>query len=196
MKELIQQNPALRAALEREDCIRRLPYLNLPETICGIEVAPLTLRHVILLESIRSPFVVGGAVTPYDVGAFFLVITGSPKGFRRWRLLRRVGGLNGADAIAGIQEYLDEAFMDGPPESKDEDLRYYSNAAASVDIFGSQYGWSRETTLNSPLKALFQELRAMTVRANPTAVLQNRMSGKEHAASLAKATEFLKANRN
>lgn len=171
-QELYQQIPGLKQAVEREQAVREQSYLDFNESICGIEVKPLTLRKMLLLSAAGSPFVVGGAVTPYHVGAFFLTMTDA-KGWSRWRLLRRIGLINGAKVIEAIQAFMDETYQDAPPSSRGESVSYYSFASGLVDCFAAEYGWTRDGVLDSPLKCLFQELKAIVKRNNPKAIQFN-----------------------
>ena len=165
--------PGFREAVERERKIRNQSYLDdIPETLCGIEVKPLTLRKLILLGEIESPFVVGGHVTPYHIGAFFVVMT-ERTGFSKWRLLRQVSFLSAESAIEAIKAFMDEAFQDSPPQSEGEEASYYSFAASLVDVFASQYGWTRKLVVDSPLKCIFQELKSITKRNRPDAIMFN-----------------------
>jgi hypothetical protein len=164
--------PGLKAAVEREQKVREQSFLEYPETVCGVEVQPLTLRRMLLLLSIESPFICGGPVEPYDVGAFFVVLTDA-KGFNKWRLLRRIGLMDSRQVVAGITEFMDETFQDKPPTSGGEAVSYYSFAAGLVDCLASEYGWAASETLDCPLKQLFQYLKAMAKRNNPKAIQFN-----------------------
>lgn len=172
-QSLYQLIPNLQAAVERETAIRNQSFLGFPEIICGIAVNHLTLRRMLLLEAVGSPFICGGAVTPYHIGAFFVAMADA-KGFARWRLLRRVGLLNPAEAIEGIKDFLDESLQDAPPKRNvGETASYYSPAAAVIDVLASEYGWSRDQILDEPTKCLFQYLKAIQKRINPQAIQFN-----------------------
>ncbi len=164
--------PGLKQAVEREQKIREQSFLEYPETVCGVEVQPLTLRRMLLLMSIESPFICGGAVGPYDVGAFFVVLTDA-KVFNKWRLLRRLGLMDSKAVVSGITEFMDETFQDKPSTSRGEAVSYYSFAAGLVDCLASEYGWTTSETLDCPLKQLFQYLKAMAKRNNPKAIQFN-----------------------
>lgn len=163
--------PGYAEAVKQERSIRDQSFLDLPEAVCGVEVQPLTLRRMVLLESIGSPFVCGGPVTPYHVGAFFVALTGAT-GLKRWRLLRRVGLMNTEELVAAITGFMDETFQDSPPGSS-EGISYYSNAAGLVDFAASQYGWPEDDILDIPLRRLFQYVKATTHRLNPSAIQFN-----------------------
>ena len=170
---LIDTIPGLGEAIEREQSIRTQSFLSLPDVVCGVEVPHLTLAHVLLLGEIGSPLVRGGPVTPYDVGVFFLTLNGSPKGFKRWRLLRQVGKMPAEQTTKAVVEFVEESFQDAPPSGRGGEVSYYSFAAALVDCFASEYSWREEDILNTPMKRLFQYLKAITKRNNPNAIQFN-----------------------
>lgn len=165
--------PGMAAAIDRERFVREQSFLELPEVVVGVEVQPLTLRRMLLLSSVGSPFIAGGTVSAYDVACFFLVMAGQPRGFKRWRLLRRVGLMEPEKAVAEIGEFLNESFQDAPPGGREDSTSYYSFASGLVDCFASEYGWTEREILDVPVKRLFQCLKAMTKRNNPKAILFN-----------------------
>lgn len=173
MINILQAIPGLREAIDRERFIREQAFLDLPELVCGIEVQPLTLRRMLLLSAVGSPFIAGGTVSAYDVGVFFLALTGQPRGLKRWRLLRRVGLLNAEKTVAEIGAFFDESFQDSPAGGREDSANYYSFAAGMVDCFAGEYGWTEREILDVPVKRLFQCLKAMTKRNNPKAILFN-----------------------
>ena len=48
--------PGWSEAARRENEIRALPFLGLPEPVAGIDCAPLTLRRLMWLNMVKSPF--------------------------------------------------------------------------------------------------------------------------------------------
>ena len=171
-RELYQIIPGLEAAVARECRIREQSFLGLPDRIAGIDVPRLTLRHVSWLTQAGSPFVTGGRVTPYDVGAFFLALT-EARGWRRWWLLRRLSLMDGPALVKAVEAYLEEQFQDAPPRAAGEPVSYYSGQAGLVDLFASEYGWSADTVLDEPVQRLFQYLKAIKARRNPGAIQFN-----------------------
>ena len=52
----ISDFPGYAAAVERENLVRAAACLGLPEMVCGVECAPMTVEHSRLLALARSPF--------------------------------------------------------------------------------------------------------------------------------------------
>lgn len=168
---LCDQIPGLREAIEAEQHIRDTSFLALPESVCGFDVKPLTLRHVLTLGAVGSPFMRGGHPMPHDVGAFMCIV-GEWSGFNRWRNLRKLGRLAFLDAVASVDSFVKESFQDSPGGSGVEGVSYYSFAASIVDLFGREYGWREADILDAPVKRLFQYLKAIS-RRNGETVLFN-----------------------
>lgn len=160
---LTDQIPGLREAIEKEQHIRDTSFLELPESLCGFDVSPLTLRHLLTLGAVGSPFIKGGHPMPYDVGVF-MIIVGGWKGFNRWLKLRSLGRVSYMDAVQFIDDYVKESFQDAPGGSGVDSVSYYSFAASIVDVFGKEYSWTEAEILDTPLKRLFQYLKAISAR--------------------------------
>lgn len=168
---LCDQIPGLREAIEHEQHVRDTAFLELPESVCGFDLKPLTLRHILILGSIGSPFMRGGHPMPHDVGAFMCIV-GDWRGFSRWRNLRRLGRVAFRDSIEQVDDFVKESFQDSPGGSGVEGISYYSFAASIVDVFGREYGWREADILDAPVKRLFQYLKAIS-RRNGETVLFN-----------------------
>ena len=165
---LTDQIPGLREAIEQEQHIRDTSFLALPESVCGFDVKPLTLRHVLTLGAIGSPFMRGGYPMPHDVGAF-LCLVGEWSGFSRWRNLRKLGSSDVRNSIEQVESFVKESFQDSPGGGGDiESQSYYSFAASLVDLFGHEYGWSEADILDAPTKRLFQYVKAISRRSGET----------------------------
>lgn len=160
---LADQIPGLREAIETEQHIRDTSFLDLPESVCGFDVNPLTLRHVLMLGAVGSPFLRGGHPLPVDVGAF-LIIVGDWRGFSKWSNLRKLGRVSFRESVEQVDCFVKESFQDSPAESGIESVSYYSFAASIVDVFAKEYGWTEQAILNTPVKRLFQYLKAISRR--------------------------------
>jgi len=168
---LTDQIPGLAEAIEKEQHARDTAFLELPESVCGFDLKPLTLRHILTLGSIGSPFMRGGHPMPHDVGAFMCVV-GGWQGFNRWRKLRKLGRVTFRDAIEQVDAFVKESFQDSPSGSEVESVSYYSFAASLVDLFGHEYGWAERNILDAPVKRLFQYVKAIS-RRNGEKILFN-----------------------
>lgn len=154
--------------------IRNAAFLDLRENICGVQVLPVSLLHLVTLETIGSPFIMGGPVTPVDVATFLWIVSPdySPKArFKRWRFLHRVGKLKVAPPdplpedfspalhtlrtlIAAIGDYLRESESDLPAAAGPSRPNHKSVATILIDLLASQYGWREQDILRMPLKRI------------------------------------------
>ena len=172
MENLTQQIPGLAEAIEAEQHVRDTSFLELPECVGGFDLKPLTLRHILLLNSIGNKFVTGGHPTSIDIGVF-MCVAGEWTGAKKFFMLRRLGRKNPEKISNEIVELLKETFQDAPATSgTSASVSYYSFAAQIVDLFGKEYGWTDGQTLSVPLKRLFQYIKPIAVR-NSNATLFN-----------------------
>ena len=155
--------------------------------LCGVEVVPLTLQRLALLDAARNPFLFGGAITPEAVAQFLWVLAPD---FRIGDTERRavfVAALRASDALEDlpecarqIGEFLDEMMLDAPAASGGGSARsaITSQEAVYCHLFGEAYGWDDAKTMNTPLPRLYQILRRITLSRDPEAKFINRRSDK------------------
>lgn len=189
-----KQIPGYVEAVERQDFIRDAAFLGLNETICGIEVSPMTFRHLLWLQTIQSPFV-GAGVMGFEtlhlgVAAFFKTIAPFQKpsfmgGFDKMELIsfiKKVGRLQPGTAIKGVREFVSETFLDSPGGGEKIGVSFYSSGAAAVNRICSKYGGQNPnpmiypSAVDMPLKVVFQLLKCMKLDDNPKAILFNGLS--------------------
>jgi hypothetical protein len=80
---------------------------------------------------------------------------------RAWHESKRIKRLTvAARIIYAARAYVTEALQDRPPIQKSIgfDADYYSDAAYFCALFGREFGWSQDETLNMPVKRMFQFL--------------------------------------
>ncbi len=165
-----------RKAVEQESAARRASFLDSPEVVCGIAVRQMTLRDVILLDGISSPFIAGKRLpNPEDIVVFLFCLSPQFKAskFALWRFTRRCRDIDYAEAVKAIRDYIEAAFMDAPNGSGAECLTYYSWAAGLVDLLAREYHWAESDILDMPLKRLWQYRRTIIKRLDPGAALNN-----------------------
>lgn len=198
MGDIFQTIPGLREAVQRETNVRENAFLlgTIPERVAGFEVKPLSLTLYLLLEKIRSPFLLTGPsadkITPspdatanalwilsanhrLSIGSAWNVFRSK---FSRWLFFRRVGRSNYAAVVKGLRAYMEESTMDiprgdGGPAGR---IATTSYIAGLVDIFAVEYGWTRERVMDEPFKCLWQYQRRIRKRKDPKAVEFNKLS--------------------
>ena len=182
--------PGLAERIASLRVIRTASFVSIPETIAGIEVLPMSLRHRDILELCGSPFVCGGPISISDIGAFLWIVSTEYRPPSFWgkivrrKFLRRVARLRVpppfgplpadfdpgrhtvASICARIDDYLAETFTDAPAGGDGKIRpRAYCTTAALVDTFASEYGWTADYTRGLPIKALLQLLNRINERA-------------------------------
>lgn len=182
------------SAVEAEGRLRDLPFLSpaLPEKLAGFQVQPMTMRHVLALRMAGSAFFCGGTLPDeFDAFGFIWLLSPlydpanakrketmlaacekfMPPTRRLWQSRKRHQARKAKrfeafmSALKEVQGFIYETFMDQPPSSGEGQAKaYYSDAAALVDQFGSEYGWTADYTLDLPLKVAFQLLKIIRAR--------------------------------
>ena len=180
--------PGVREAKAWEASKRTEAFLDAPRSLAGVEVVPLSLYRLAVLEAAGNAFVCGGAPSPEAVAVFLWVVSPgfsiqeSPaRGAFLWRLRESAEFADLAGCVRQIREFLEEMFMDSPMGQRGGGggvSPVTSSEAVFVDLFGDAYGWTDTQTMHTPLPKLYQLLRRITLRRDPRAVFGNRRSGK------------------
>jgi hypothetical protein len=194
--------PGYAEAVIRERVVRDAAFLGITESIGPFEVVPLTLRHWLILRLMRSPFLTKETPSPNDVfnflwmlsttyspgdkraksrferrcrHCFFLAIINT-RWARSWHEVKRLKRLTAAaNIIDSIRAFMEESLQDRPPVQKTKGFEadYYSDAAFFCCLFGREFGWSQEETLNMPMKRLFQCLNEIREKRGGRTPLSN-----------------------
>jgi hypothetical protein len=183
-------------AVERQDLLRDMAFLGVPETLCGIAVAPMTFRHLLWLQTIRSPFIglssLEEKTAHLDVAAFFKTLAPlarpsfmMPKSPELAAFMKSVGKIKLPNALKGVREFVADTFMDAPGGGEGGNAAsYFSVGAAAVHRLCSKYGGIDPNPMNypsavdMPLKAAFQLFKCLKREENPKAILFNGLSDK------------------
>lgn len=175
--DVFKDCPGYAEAARRERELRDVPFLGLPETVGGVDCAALTLRRLMWLQLIKSPFLYDIPTETLcekpgienDVVAFLWIVSPefAPGNERRKkqcykRMGKTVLALPIGKAIAEIKEYLDEAWMDAP-EGRGE-RSFYSAGASLTVFFAKHFGLGLDVWENSRWRNL---LRRLTGQPNP-----------------------------
>lgn len=151
-----------RKAVERERFVRNATFTGVTESIGRFEVEPMTLRHYVALQIIRSPFLFGGIPTPEDASAALWLLSpdydpnnwtlrkqflkrfnrrfGPPRqplihfgwAMDRWSKRCPIWLEKFSELIAGIRNFIDESLQDRPPTSEGASGPSYYSEAASI----------------------------------------------------------------
>ena len=171
--------PGYAEAVRREEEIRTVPFLGIPEHIAGIPMDPLTLRKLQWLTMVNSPFLMklepDGLIDKPGIAADLIVFVwicsdafkpGDDRAKKRFlKKNRRIMNLPAKQVIQEILDYVAEAFMDSGNEDKlsGDQRSYYATAASFADFFHKNYGLEMDLWENRWPRRL---MRLLTGRPN------------------------------
>jgi hypothetical protein len=176
-------------AVERENDVRDLAFLGQPESIFGVEVRPLTSRHILWLQLTRSPLLTGAPVelpmVPGIIAQFLRIIINHEntktqnsklKTQNSFKLIdsfiaKSIKGKKLPELVMAIKGHLDEAFMDAPGGKPSR--AYYSRITPLVHFLCSEENLTIEQALDTPLKVVFQLMKVCRQQNNPKCLLFN-----------------------
>lgn len=190
---MLSSIPGYKEAVAEERNNRLFPFLGIPDEIGGIQVLPLSCRHVLLLEGCGSPFLGGaGEVDAARVRQFLWIVSPefSVEKAKREAFITENASKFTADAAIAIFDYVKRHFQDSPGSRVDGETKsYFSWVAGVVDIFASRYGWTVEYILNLPIAIVYQLLDSHGFRTDPDYVKINPSDGaiNEHLKKLSAA---------
>jgi hypothetical protein len=164
----------------QEEERRKVAFLDLTYSLCGEEVRTMTARDMLLLDGLRSPFLVGGQIAPAHIPQFIWLLSVDNDlsrplrtSWKKGRLIGRSRKWNYDEAVAAIDDYIGEMFLDAPAGGKPDDgerrgiqtcflapllLRLASEIGATDPASGLPL-------IESPLPRLFQYLKTMRAKA-------------------------------
>ena len=163
--------PKFQAAKKRERTVRDFAMARLNHRVCGVEIRAMTLRDFALLSVVGNPFVCGGALTKEDAAQLLWLLSpsyveprGIVSGFRarraRGRILFVLAHFTEEALVEGVEEYLEEMFMDAPG-GKSGRTETVSASASMVMLLQSEGKFGRDECMAMPLPELWQYVRAI-----------------------------------
>ncbi len=179
---LLDDIPGLTRAVARAKAIeenwRERAFLPVGEDICGLEVRQLTLRHLRILFSIRSPFLVGRTPTLHDIERFLWIVSPqfNTRSLGKGDFARSIAHLCYPRVCRAINRYLDRALLDRPASSSGGTPIAVSIDAFMVDLIASTYHWPEEKILDAPVARLYQYIRLIRIAKNPKTPQISRLS--------------------
>ena len=151
-----------------ETCLQE-SWLNINETICGIEIQQLTPKHVLILNGINSPILSGNEIKPHDVTMFLWVCSEDFcfNSKKRNKFLSNAARISYYEALLEVQSFVDKTFIDADYDDRSKKQRLNADTLAYiVDTFAKEYGWSIQTTMQTPLRQIYQLTSVMSERAS------------------------------
>lgn len=151
----------------RDDDFRKRAeaWVEVPHTIAGTTMPPMSLRKLIYLEQIDSPLLKGENADHEDVVTFLWICSdkftpreAEAKAFRKSvKKLPETLEAEISEYINDNLSYMAQGGEDGSPATE-------HFAASVIDLLASQYGWNADIVLDLPLGQMFQLMAVITKR--------------------------------
>ena len=190
--DIYDQIPGYKDAVQAENQQRAAAFISgIPEVVAGIMVAPLTYEMELRLRAVRSPFFIGGLPNANDIAVFLwgvsedyqrairlrgIVEHASPwlagRLFNRARraFIKRLRRLDYLTTLNAIRTYINDAYTDAPSGAGERSITYYSEAAGLFVLLSEKCSMSMRDVMELPIKVVWQLLRAIERRENPSAI--------------------------
>lgn len=187
-KQLQQLNKEWCDAGYKESCIREFAFLNITHEICGIEVNPFTPLYFMYLDFVDSPFInPRDTLEKGEIFQFLYIVSPQyrKKDIHHYQMfVEKNATIDLQKAVAEICEYIEEAFLDAPPEvagNRNTNTRPYTAwIVPYIDMLAKEYGWDDEYIIRLPFARLFQYAKSIESRkmaeAGQHAIMFNKYS--------------------
>lgn len=190
-QSLLEQIPGYREAVEKEREQRESPFSCLPEILCGIEVLPLSVWHMVILSGVKSPFIFGLDATITQAEQFLWIVSPQYRAalwLKNWlspwfpklaasilarkkrafaKVARRIQ-MSDEDIISAIEMFVADCFRECASGDGDSfNPSYFCAPAAIVAELASNLHFTRPTILNLSIKEVFQYQRWLKGQRDP-----------------------------
>jgi hypothetical protein len=161
--EWSQYRDKIADARNRDRSRRVDAWLNLPSEICGVVVYPITVRKLLILESCNSPVLNGGEINDADARNFLWVCSSEfelcPKKAKAFKAKIKID-----ETLADeMKTFLDDTFkLSGGNDSSTNDTEHF--ASSLFDLVASEYGWTIDRMMDSPMAQMLQLVTSITSR--------------------------------
>jgi hypothetical protein len=196
--------PGYKEAVELERRNRASSFIAEVEIVAGFELVPMTLRHFDTLRFLGNPILRHSHPSPSELYAFLWFLNprytpqdsperramvkrarafsepraplwSTPTALRIFRLKHLEWLAYYSTVVSACHVFVEEAMYDcSSADSGRREKSYYHDIAYFIDLFGSEYGWSLQATLNLPMKQIFQLEKRCLERRHGRKHLWNR----------------------
>jgi len=155
----------LQQLIAEAQCWANEAWVLVSEDCYGIKVKSMTLRHLMMLDGIETPFLKGGDIKDEDIALFLWIVSEdySTEAKAKKEFFKKAVKLRLIPTINWIKEYIKKSFSDSDTMSIGEKGQAYF-ISYFVDLFAREYGWSFEQIMEMPLRVGFQLLTAINER--------------------------------
>lgn len=164
------------AAVEKEQAIRDSAFISNIDVIGNTTVHALTPKLFTTLTLMKSPLVMGGEINSESILVFLWTVKVKiPEDDRQKFFEETILNQDFEQIVTDIGTYFEDAFQDIPPaKSEGSNVPYYSSLAVIVDYFASEYGWTEDSIINMPYKRLFQYMKLIGKKNDPSKAMFNK----------------------
>ena len=153
----------IKEAADLERKIRLEALIGLNSDICGIEVRPITGFDVLQMQYAENKIMIGGIPDESDFAHFFWLLKPKDSKISQVKLFKTLlKKIKSVDFINEVYDYIEKTFLELPSNkpSNPEIKSYNANPnvwlSGIIDSLASEYGWSYDEILSSPLSRILQ----------------------------------------
>lgn len=171
--------PGYDEALLEERRRRNRSEFQIPDTVAGVELRPLTLNDIAILQEAGVSFFdespeAHGPTLSLVIMLWWQWVSRPVKASDRLRrrFARAVGMVRSEEAEKDVKNWIRWQFADSPAtpsQVKNPQAPITSFAASVCDSVASRCHWSRSEIMNMPLPILWQHIKIANAEGNPSA---------------------------
>lgn len=141
-------------------------FLFLNESIAGVKIQNMTIRHYLILDGIDSPLLYGNEASAEDFAKFLWILSPdfSSDEKKRNEFLKEVRKIPMKNAVQDVTEYLKKTFQDADIEESKKEKSYANFVSYLIDLFAREYHWTISEVMNLPLRVAYQLISSIQER--------------------------------
>jgi hypothetical protein len=151
--------------IEQADNNSNEAFVGAYESCYGVEVENMSIRHLMMLDGIETPFLKGGSITDSDIALFLWIVSPdfnlSGKGKKEF--FKKAVKLKTIPCVNWIRDYMKRTFQDADTMNQGEKGQVYF-ITYFVDVFAREYSWGYNEIMDLPLRVAFQLITSINER--------------------------------
>ena len=140
-------------------------YVDAFDSCYGVDVSNMSIRHLMMLDGVETPFLKGGDIEDSDIALFLWILSPnfSYSEKKRKDFFKDIVKLKSIPCINWIRDYIKKTFQDADTMNIGEKGQAYF-ISYFVDVFAREYSWAYKDIMDLPLRVAFQLITSINER--------------------------------